>query len=129
LPTEEEIVKMRIAEAAKRGIDGKAVEVAKHLGKDLGHRRHRYEGKGLSILSDGEGRPNLMIGWKISGSEVQVFYRQLEGLNTYRPDIEGWEEALDKVYESITPDLEREKKERTERQLTDFEANWGMRPS
>jgi len=127
LDTENEIRTQRRQEAENKKINMKAVEIARRFGKmspkDHGA-YHDYEDETLHINWDDFG-PNLVICW---GGRT-VYYRQINDLRAYRPDIGDWEKRLDEIYGKLEPILRKEADAAEEKRNDEFFDAWGIRPS
>lgn len=128
MPTMDAIIATRRKDAQDRRIYQKAEEVAKRLGEDQGHRRHRYDAGGFTIQLDGQG-PNLFIYYGTQGIQTKVYYESCtNGLEAYRPDIKGWLEELDRLYTTVIPTKDAEEKMKAEKERAEFIERWGEAP-
>lgn len=138
MPMEDEIRTQRRKEAGDKKIFSKAEEIVKRRGDNSSYRHgvyHRYgfvenfvenkkpDPNGLAITLD-TGGPNLWITWK--GQEV--YYYQVNSLNRYRPDIEGWESKLNEVYAELEPKIAAEEKAAQDKRSADTLRDWGIAP-
>jgi len=119
------LIEERIRDAKNRNVYGKAREIAYRLGGRRGKKHGAiwvYDDGGLSIWWD-DYAPNLSIYW----NKTEVFSVHLGDIVRYRPDIEGWLERLEEIYEGkVKPILEEEQRREEKGRLRELKERWGI---
>lgn len=109
-----------IKQATDRGVADKAVRVASVLGiKDKNDTHYKS--------------PPLLVIFEFSPERIGVFYNdklvfayQHKHVTTYRPDIEGWEKALDENYDSVEEKEKERLKNMEDEAIRQFKEDWGL---
>lgn len=111
--------------ASSKNVYGKAHAIAMYLG-EVKPKKHGsyliYASGSLTITYDTWG-PNLQIEWEKS----RVYSCTLGVVNSYRPDIEGWESLIDVVYNrDAVPKQQAKKTNELNKKIESAKDHWGF---
>jgi len=121
-----ELIRQRKHDAENRDVYGRAREIARRLGV-CQPKKHgafwRFDDGQLSIVWD-DYAPNLWVRW----NGKLVFDVHLGDVTRYRPDVAGWLERIDELYEAkVKPLLEEVRRKEEERWLKELREDWGIK--
>jgi hypothetical protein len=128
----EEVQALR-RQARNRELSRKVIGIARELG-DCTLKRHGAHHVYSTIVSYGGQKWCLTVWWDDSGGSHSVTWggRKVYGcspgvVEKYRPDIEGWEEALDHIFEfEVKPKLEQREADAQRRRAERLFEDWGI---
>lgn len=120
---EDQQIEARRKEVRDRQLYTKGKLIARHLGERQAKNHGAnwlYKHGGLIMIWD-DYAPNLSVSFK----KQRVLSIGLGVTTAYRPDIEGWIELIDRLYEGLKPSLDARVQELEKERLEQFHEDWG----
>jgi len=117
------IIRERKGEAIRRDIGRKAKAIVFKLGKRRGWAT-TFERDPLKIIKSLIAPSSITVEYR----GVEVYQESLSLIIRFRPDIEGWMELLDEIYEKEVAPFEEELSMEDRERLEELERDWGIKP-